>query len=59
MIGAKEKWRSSDGLTIESNVARFAPGAEPSSGFVVDFTGDKLVMRDNDLAEGLRPLERR
>lgn len=59
VIGATEKSRSSNGLTIESNVARFAAGAERSSNFVVDFSGDKLVLRDNELAEGLKPLDRR
>ncbi len=59
VVGATERSRSSDGLTIESNVARFAPGAERSSNFVVDFSGDRLVLRDNEIANELKPLDRR
>jgi len=59
VVGAKKKWRSSDGLKIEGNDARFAPGAERSSNFVVDFSGDRLVLRENKLAAHLKPLDRR
>ncbi|MBV1917937.1 MAG: right-handed parallel beta-helix repeat-containing protein [Sphingomonadaceae bacterium] len=59
VIGAKDKWRSSDRLTIENNNARFAPGIARSSNFVVDFTGDRIVRRGNELGKGLNPFERR
>ncbi len=59
VIGATEKTRSSDGLTIADNVARFAPGAERSSNFVVDFSGDRIVMKGNEIAGSLKPLDRR
>lgn len=59
VIGATEKTRSSDGLTIADNVARFAPGAERSSNFVVDFSGDRIVLQGNEIAAQLKPLDRR
>lgn len=58
-LGAKQKWRSSDGLVIEDNDARFAPGVNRRSVFVADWSGDRLVIRNNDLAASLTRYERR
>jgi hypothetical protein len=59
VVGANDGQHPSDGLTIEDNDARFAPGVHWTSNFVVDFTNSKLVLRSNRLAAGLKPLDRR
>lgn len=58
-VAAEGKQRSSAGLTILRNDARFAPGADRSSAFVADWSGDSLTVGDNTLAPGLERLERR
>jgi hypothetical protein len=59
VVGANNAQHSSDGLTIEDNEARLAPGIDWTSNFVVDFTASKLVLRANKLDPALRPLDRR
>lgn len=59
VVGANDTQHASRGLTIEDNDARFAPGVDWTSNFVVDFTGEPLVLRSNRLATGLKPLDRR
>ena len=58
VVGANDSRHTSDGLIIEDNDARLAPQADWSSNFVADFTGQKLVMRNNRLGEGLKPYAR-
>lgn len=50
---------SSDGLTIEDNQAWLAPGFRWTTAFVGDWSGARLVVRNNRLAAGIAPLERR
>jgi hypothetical protein len=58
-VAAEGKERSSAGLTILRNDARFAPGVDRSSAFVADWSGDSLTVGENVLAPGLERLERR
>jgi hypothetical protein len=58
-IAAEGKEHSSNGLTIEGNDARFAPGVSWDSAFVADWSGDKLALGSNALGQGLRRFERR
>ncbi len=58
-VGAEEQLRSSDGLTIAGNDARFVPSVSRNSTFVADWTGAQLRIGDNRLAGGLKPFERR
>ncbi|MXP40437.1 right-handed parallel beta-helix repeat-containing protein [Altererythrobacter soli] len=58
-VAAEGKERSSAGLAILGNDARFAPGVDRSSAFVADWSGDALTVGENALAPGLERLERR
>jgi hypothetical protein len=58
-VAAEGKANSSNGLTIEGNEARFAPGITRESAFVADWSGDKLALGGNVLGTGLTRLERR
>jgi hypothetical protein len=58
-VAAEGKEHSSNGLTIEGNDARFAPGVSWNSTFVADWSGDKLALGANALGEGLKRFERR
>lgn len=58
-VAAEDKWHSSDGLVIEGNDARFAPGLDRSSTFVADWSGDRLAIGQNALAPGLKRNDRR
>lgn len=58
-VAAEGKERSSAGLTIFGNDARFAPGIERASVFVADWSGDALTVGENALGPGLKRLERR
>lgn len=49
----------SAGLVIEGNEARLAPGFRWRTAFVGDWSGEALVVRDNRLARGIEPVERR
>lgn len=58
-IGAEELRNATDGLTIEGNDARFAPGLSRTSAFVADFSGARITIEGNTLSEGLTRYERR
>ena len=52
-VGAEGVENRSDGLVIESNEASLAPGFRWSTTFVGDWSGDRLVIRNNRLARGI------
>jgi len=58
-VAPEGRINSSDGLVIEGNDARFAPGIDRESAFVADWSGDRLAIGQNALASGLRRFERR
>lgn len=58
-VAAEGKAHSSNGLTIEANDARFAPGVSWGSTFVADWSGDQLALGTNTLGEGLKRFDRR
>lgn len=53
-VMAEHRLHSSDGLTIEGNDARFAPGISRNSTFVADWSGEKLRIGKNSLGPGLK-----
>ena len=57
-VAAESHDHSANGLVITGNVARLAPGAQPSV-FVADWSGDRLVIGPNRLDGGLTPFQRR
>lgn len=58
-VAAEGRINSSDGLAIEGNDARFVPDIEWGSVFVADWSGDRLAIGQNTLAQGLTRFERR
>lgn len=58
-VSAEGKSHSAEGLTIEANDARLAPGLDRKSAFVADWSGDRLTLGANTLADGLTRYERR
>ena len=58
-VAAEGKTHSSNGLTIEGNVARFVPGVSWESTFVADWSGDRLAIGANTLGPGLKRTDRR
>ena len=50
---------SADGLVIEGNVARMAPGAKYDTAFFVDWSGDAVRLGANTIGAGIRRSERR
>lgn len=58
-VAAEGKAHSSNGLTIEGNDARFAPGVSRESTFVADWSGDSLAIGTNKLGPGLKRSDRR
>lgn len=58
-VGAEGGKYSADGLVIEGNDARVAPGLMRNPAFVADWTGDRIVTGENHLGHGIRPFERR
>jgi len=58
-LGAEGGEQSSDGLEISGNRARFVPGVVRSSAFLADWTGARLALGDNILAQGISRYERR
>jgi hypothetical protein len=58
-VAAEGKRNSSDGLAIEANDARLAPGVDRESTFVADWSGDRLALGTNALGQGLKRFERR
>ncbi|MEO1730666.1 MAG: right-handed parallel beta-helix repeat-containing protein [Pseudomonadota bacterium] len=58
-LGAESSLHNSDGLVVRNNEARFVPGVRRQSAFLADWTGARVQMADNRLAEGLTRYERR
>ncbi len=58
-IAPEARENSSDGLTIEGNDARFAPGAAKDTFFVVDWQGGAIRLGQNALGPGLQRYQRR
>lgn len=58
-VGAEGHGHSADGLTVEGNDARLAPGVDRNTTFLADWTGDKIALGDNRLGIGLKKFERR
>jgi hypothetical protein len=56
-VAAESRDHTSNGLTIENNVARLAPGAKPTS-FVGDWSGERIVIGNNQLAPGISRYQR-
>ena len=58
-VAAESHDHTANGLTIEGNTARFVPGLSRSSAFVSDWSGDRIVIGENQLAEGVVRYARR
>lgn len=58
-VAPEGRENSSDGLVIENNDARFAPGVSRNSTFVADWSGDRLAIGTNALGPGLTRSDRR
>ncbi|MBV7258777.1 right-handed parallel beta-helix repeat-containing protein [Erythrobacter crassostreae] len=58
-LGAEQNLHSSDGLSVTDNEARFVPGLRRASAFLADWTGSRVVMSGNRLADGLTQYEER
>ena len=58
-IAPEAREHSADGLTIEGNDARFAPGVSRESAFVADWSGGRIVIGPNALGAGLKRFEKR
>lgn len=58
-LGAEDLLHPSDGLRVENNEARFVPGLKRSSAFLADWTGERVAMQGNRLAEGIAQYEAR
>ena len=58
-VHAEEGENPSAGLVIEDNIASVAPGFPWTTVFVGDWSGERLVMRNNRLGPSITPFERR
>lgn len=58
-IAPEGRKNSADGLVIEGNDARFAPGVDRSSQFVADWSGARLALGQNALASGIERYRKR
>ena len=58
-VGAESHDHTADGLVVEGNVGRFAPGVNRESAFVADWRGYRLAVVGNALARGLVAVRRR
>lgn len=58
-LGAEDRLHPSDGLSITGNEARFVPGLRRSSAFLADWTGERVSLSGNRLAEGIKDYEAR
>ena len=58
-VAAESRDHKSDGLTIEGNIARLAPGAARGPVFVADWSGDRIVVGANQLGDGIVRFQRR
>jgi hypothetical protein len=58
-VAAEGRANSSNGLDVEGNDARFAPGVSRESTFVADWSGDRIAISANRLGTGLKRNDRR
>ena len=58
-VAAEGHKNRADGLAIEGNDARFAPGVDRASQFVADWSGDRLALGQNALAAGIERYRKR
>jgi hypothetical protein len=58
-VAAEGGGHSSEGLVVESNHARFAPGVSRESTFVANWSADRLAIGMNALGEGLKRTDKR
>ena len=58
-VAAEGRANSSNGLAVTANDARFAAGVSRESTFVADWSGDRLALGANTLAQGLKRSDRR
>lgn len=59
VVGAEKRTFPANGLRVEGNDARLAPGMTKSPAFVADYTGDGVAVGVNRLGQGVRTFERR
>jgi hypothetical protein len=59
VVAAEAHDFSADGLRVENNDARLAPGVDRSPAFVADLSGDAIQVAENRLGPGVRRFERR
>ncbi|KQN91931.1 hypothetical protein ASE90_03985 [Sphingomonas sp. Leaf67] len=59
VVGAEKRTFPANGLRVEENDARLAPGMTKSPAFVADYTGDGVAIGVNRLGPGVRKFERR
>lgn len=58
-VAAEHRKHTSQGLLVEGNNARFAPGIDRKSAFVADWSGDAVKLGPNVLGTGLVRYEKR
>lgn len=58
-VGAEGHDHSANGLVVEGNDARLAPGVDRNTTFLADWTGDDITESGNRLGIGLKAFERR
>lgn len=58
-VAAEGHNNTADGLIIDANDARFAPGVDRNSQFVADWSGDQIAIGKNTLAAGIERYKRR
>lgn len=58
-VAAEHRNHTSQGLLVEGNNARFAPGIDRKSAFVADWSGDAVKLGTNALGTGLVSFEKR
>jgi hypothetical protein len=58
-VAPEGRRNSANGLAIDGNDARFAPGAEQSTVFVADWSGDALAIGQNSIAAGITRFQKR
>lgn len=59
VVGAEKRTFPANGLRVEDNDARLAPGMTKSPAFVADYTGDGVAIGANRLGAGVRRFEKR
>jgi Right handed beta helix region len=58
-VAPENRWNSSDGLTIENNDAKIAPGVDRKTVFVANWSMDRVNLGANRLGPNLTPYEKR